>query len=146
MGSKLPTTVAVHLHGDLDVSPTRVKAFGRAAYETQLNVLALLRARSGDDTTSAEVSLAALLLAFAALFIAPSRGLNFDGLPWLAAAIASGIFTLILATVLLPFIVSQVLRRGRTERAAVWLSAYEDEINRRRAMDGKGGRDWRNAH
>ncbi|WP_104193875.1 hypothetical protein [Cryobacterium sp. M25] len=146
MGSKPSAESSAHLHKDLDISPAKVRAFGDATYRTQLQVLAELRIRSGDDTTSIEYAVAGLLLGFSALIFAPAKAVSLEGLPWWVSLVGGALLALLFVAVLFPFLIPQALRHHRRRQAIAWLAAYEDEISRRRSMGGREGRVWRMGH
>jgi hypothetical protein len=143
--SKLPPTVAAHIHKDEDVTLDRVAAFGGANHETHMRVLTELRRHASDDTSGIELSLLTLLFAFFALIFAP-KAIAFDELPPIAAGAVVFVVVLILVAAVSPIAIPQLIRHNRRVRAQVWLGAYQDEIARRHGLTGRKARRWKSAH
>ena len=136
MADKLPAEVSAHLHGDSVVTPERVRAFGRADYAFQLHVLAVLRARSADQSLTSMVALFALGLTLLLVLVKPPTPLDFDG-EWWVVLLYVPILAILIVLTLSPAIISGALGNSSQVRARVWLGAYEDEIARRQNRKGK---------
>jgi hypothetical protein len=146
MTQKLARSVSAHIHGDLDVTLRRVRAFSAADLEVQLQVQAELRRRVNDESNAALFALYGIAIAVVGLFVSPAKGLNLLGLPIWASLVIGLFLGVVGAAVALPFAIGPVVRSLRRERALIWLAAYEDEIARRRGERGLRGRRWRSAH
>jgi hypothetical protein len=132
MRKKPDPRVARHIHADLDLTPERVRAFGKEKYATRLLVLAELRRRTGDDGMTAQLSLVGIAVAAIAIVIVP-RGVSLEDMP-LAVGLTVGLTLGILVSfALLPVIIPSLIAIRRREHAHVWLGAYLDEVERRRS-------------
>jgi len=139
-----------HLYADDRVTIDRVDAFAVASRREQVLVLTELRRRSGEDPNDVQTSV--MVGAFgvlSTLFVAPKvadlvQTLGSEPwLLWLPTGVAAGVVIIISLS---PVIVSALLRGSKRERAALWLRAFEDELERRRSMGGRSGRLWRRLH
>lgn len=143
-------TQSPHLHSDTKVTIERLDSFAEASREHQVSVLAKLRARAEDDANDIQTTI--LVGAFGVLgtlLVAP----NVAGLiqkagtgSWVVGLSAGAGIGVVIAIVMIPIVFSAVVRGARRERATVWLRAYEDELQRRWQLPGRGGRAWRRAH
>jgi len=144
--AKLPKSVKPHLHPDLSVTEERVDAFAIDTRTNQLLVLAELRRRAHDKTTSTELSLFALVLALVALVFEPATGLELSELPLGVGIVVGVVAGFLLVLPLVPFLIPQLVRDHQQSRAQVWLAAFESELGRRQLQPGRAGREWRRSH
>lgn len=122
-----------HLYSDLDATRARLREFSRAKRSVRLLVLATLRQRAGDQSSSLELGLAALILAALALIISPAPELTFEGQPFLTAVALGAVLGLGGLIALAPIWIPHMIRQRKQEYAQVWLAAYLDEIQRRQS-------------
>lgn len=138
--AKLTPEAEAFVQRHANVEPASVFAFGDAPHPTQLAVLSVLRGRVHDQSSAVEVVLGATAIAFISLVFTPiavPENAPFAGRLVIGLMIGAGA-----ATVLLPTFIGPYLRASRQAVAAIWMAAYQDELNRRWAMKGCSARRW----
>lgn len=145
MSSKIRADVLVHMHADFDVTTNRLVDFADASREIQLQVIAELRQRAGNDWGATEIALFAIAVSLAGTALASSIKPNvaLGALPQLVAAL---VVVLAVALGLLPFAIATVRDHNRKSYARVWLGAYTDELARRHLARGRAARIWQRSH
>ena len=137
LAKKLPPDVQAHLHADIDVTPERVRAFGKADYASRLRVLAVLRARDSDQSTTSMIAIGAITVSLLFVLVKPPQALDLTGgVIWVTIA-GVVVVSVGIVLMLLPAIVPGVIGNADQQRARVWLGAYEDEVVRRQARGKK---------
>ena len=76
MSRKVAEAVRQHLHDDFEVTELRLDAFAEAGRETQLQVMAELRLRSGDDWSTTELAFTAIALSAFGAIVVPTLELD----------------------------------------------------------------------
>jgi len=127
------------------VSLALVDAFAEAPRAEQVQALGELRKRVEDDSTAIELGL--LGAALGALFTIVGPG---DALPEVTNVLTGLVFGILggltVVLVVSPGLFAIALRSNRRDAAAAWLTAYEDELARRRSARGRHARAWQRAH
>jgi len=136
MSKKLPPEVRAHLHRDVQVTPERVRAFGKADYALRLRVLAVLRERSSDQSMTSMVAIFAIAISLIFVFVKPPHAFELTGEAWVNL-VTMLLIPVLIVLMLLPAIVPDALGNSSQSRARVWLGAYEDELVRRQSRAKK---------
>ena len=135
-----------HVHPDVDVTLERVDAFAAASREEQLAALSALRIAAANDDHVAIIALESLVISafalFAVILLPESPPLS----SMLARVLLGSIIVVMLLLVFAPTIINTARALGRRERARVWLTAYECELQRRWAQRGRTARTWQHRH
>lgn len=137
--------VSAHLYRDTDVTTERLESFAQAPRHVQLRVMAALRERAVEDNLELTIMaiLLAIILPIASIGIAPEA----TPAPLWAKVAAAIILGLLLGFVFGAIIGWRPIRDHRRRQVAtVWLGAYQDELERRRAQPGRSARRWRAMH
>lgn len=119
-----------HIYRHINVTPALVDRFTNASRATQLTVLAQLRKRAADDSHTVELAIAAIAVSVV-LSLTGTPHLDLAKLPWQVGVATGGTLGLLAAAMLAPLLIGSAIRSNRRDTAAVWLGAYEDEIQRR---------------
>jgi hypothetical protein len=138
-----------HIYDDLDVTSSRLTRFALADREEQVAVLAKLRARSVDDSTTITMGFSSLVIAVFLVIAAPLLTLDIDPVlrrSWVAALVLTLLIMFLLLILTAPALVVTAREQARRERATVWLAAYEDELARRHRLRGPFARRWQREH
>lgn len=148
--------VEQHLNADLDVSRARLEAFGGEDVDSQLRVIAALRARADNQEASQLLGVHSMSIAVLALILALIPGLVPAASPlrwgpylWVGAVVlflVVNAIDFIVVVVLAPIMIDQFRVNSKREQAVVWLGACQDELARLRGQTGKSGRAWRREH
>jgi len=129
--NKLSPEIDAHIHQDFNVTPERVDAFTGLDRAPQLLVIAELRRKSQDQSSSQEFSVFGLVIAILALLAGSSPNLfaSEGGPVSPMARVIVWVFLGIIALVILaPSLISLVRANERATRAAVWLGAFESAL------------------
>lgn len=137
MAKKPDPRVTEHIHNDFEVTPERVRSFGKSDRATRLLVLAELRKRANDDWNSTELTLIGLMFGVAAVILAPKVGLDVGAHPAWALAVVGLVVGFAAVVAFLPIILPAMATHNRRKIAHVWLGAFQDEIERRRTSRTK---------
>lgn len=130
---------------DTEVSIDRVDRFAELSRAQQLEVLTTLRGRGMEDNF--QLPLFAIILP-----IILTMSLGFSDIKPLTGPLWANYIALALVGFLMALILGLAIgiplfvRDLRRMNAVTLLAAYEDELDRRRAMEGREGRRWRRAH
>lgn len=145
MSRKVAEAVRQHLHDDFEVTELRLDAFAEAGRETQLQVMAELRLRSGDDWSTTELAFTAIALSAFGAIVVPTLELD-PGAHTIVSVLIGLIVGVSAVVVLLPVLVPAILNHNRKSSARVWVGAYSDELARRQVARGFNARRWRRSH
>lgn len=150
---ELHPEVYAHLHPHNIVSRNELDAFANDREEVQLLVLAVLKTQAEDQETTMLPAIEASAIAVLAIMLSvlrfdpPGTQVTPAGAIGVIAPLAVGLaLSLIAVMIVLPSIRRAVRGNRSRARAAVWLAAYERELDRCRATPGRAGRRWRKNH
>lgn len=148
--------MTAHLHDSADVTRAALDRFVHSSVDVHLLVLAELRMRAEDQEVTILPALQASAVSILAVFLAVTPDeMKFaviaptaqGGLAhWLSITTGFLIYAVIVGIILVPSILHGVRRNNARAVAAVWLSAYERELDRWRGGSHRAAKAWRRTH